>query len=101
MGMFRASAPSSYSIKRVELVRKDRLLRMCSDMLDNLNDRRSGALAGIFSLTLPDDIDGADREAKAKLTSYLQRQYVTTEWAGPGSRFSNVVPGWHGASEEV
>lgn len=99
--LFYMSAPRSYNIQRVVLKRNDRLLRMCSDMLENLNDRRSGPLAGVFSLTLPEDIDEADRQAKAKLTTYLQRQLVTNEWAGSGSRFSGVLPAWHGAKEEV
>jgi len=98
--LFKASAPN-YTVRRVEMVQNDRLKRNSSDMLDDLNDRSQGALAGIFSLSLPDDIEDVDRQAKAKLTSYIGRQFVTAEWAGPGSRFSNVVPAWHGAKEQV
>lgn len=100
--LFTASSSRSYRATRVELVpRKDSLVKKCSDMLDDLDNRRSGALAGIFSATLPEDIEDGDRRAKAKLTSFLQRFTMTTEWAGPGSRFSHVLPVWHGDKEDA
>lgn len=99
--LFRRSSGAGYSLSRVELVVNERLVRMASDMLDNLDNRRTGPLTGIFHARMPDGLMDDELAAKNELLSFLKGEFVTKEWAGVGLGHANVLPVWHGARAEA
>lgn len=99
--LFRKSSGDGYALSRVELVVNDRLVRMASDMLDNLDNRRAGPLTGIFHVRMPDGLTDDELAAKNELLSFLKSEFVTKDWAGAGLGHANVVPVWHGARVEA
>jgi len=99
--MFTQGAGPDYRVSRVELIRNSRLMRMCSEQLDNLDDRRSGPLAGIFTFKFPPSLAPQDKADKEVLINVLKRTFCTVDWAGQGKGFANVLPVWHGAAEQA
>jgi len=99
--MFKTTTHGNYATSRVTLVRNHRFLRMCSDMLDNLDDRRAGPLKGIFSYRYPTDLDSVDEADKVQLIQTMKRHFKTEQWAEIGRGCANVLPVWHGAHESA
>lgn len=99
MQFFAATAGRMYKATRAVVLSNPRLTRMASDQLMTYESRRGKK--GVFELKLPDHLADADRRSKKALTDFLKSKFKTTELAGPGLQYGNVLPVWHGANERA
>lgn len=103
---FSRTASPHRRVSRVQLLKDDvgirdnfeLLVRLTSDTFRQLDDRRNGEYAGVFSMPIPQDLPADDLQDKRRLLDWFKDTVKTPEWTDLPKSYANVLPVWHGAS---